>query len=271
MRIDRLTLVVAALATLVPWSDARGQSRPSRYQSGREVPSLFGSRTLGWPVYPKARDFGGGGAFGPRPNLGRGFQARASFSMRDGIEPMPVVPGEGFWDGLPQASPLGPQVGVGREQPNGQAPLAEQPDLAGSGLPMEGSEVWFRQPPEVGASEAAFSIETPAQASRRGYRQRSVPIGWYRTDAVLAERIRRTLEPRLRSPLEVSIDDETVVLRGTVATEHDRKMAGHVARFEPGVRFVENLLTVAGASAEPGSSLKVRNTNSAEQERGKKE
>lgn len=258
MRIDWLTLAAALLAMLGPGADARAQARRSLYGPESEVPSRFGSRTLGWPVYPKPRDFGGGGAFGARPNLGRGFQARRPYTFADGIEPMPVVPGEGFWNDLPQASRLGPDVGAVTRQPNGQPPqapqalgpegqLAGQGDSAGSG---ERSEVWFRQPPEVGADQSAIGMQAPAEASRRGYRRRSLPIGWYRTDAALVQRIRRTLESRFGSALEVSIDDETVVLRGTVATEHDRKLAALVARFEPRVRFVRNELTVEGAEEE---------------------
>jgi len=251
MRIDWLTLAVALLAMLGPGEDARAQARRSAYGPESNVPSRFGSRTLGWPVYPKPRDFGGGGAFGPRPNLGRGFQARRPYTFADGIEPMPVVPGEGFWNDFPRASALGPETGLGRSQPNGQAPQALGPEgqPAGQGDSTGGgerSEVWFRQPPEVGANQSAIGMQSPAGASPRGYRQRSLPIGWYRTDAALAERIRRTLKSRFRSPLEVSIDDETVVLRGTVATEHDRKLAALVARFEPRVRFVRNELTVEG-------------------------
>jgi len=51
--------------------------------------------------------------------------------------------------------------------------------------------------------------------------------------------------------MEVTIEGETAVLRGVVATEHDRRIAEQVARLEPGIRRVENLLTVAPPAASP--------------------
>jgi len=72
----------------------------------------------------------------------------------------------------------------------------------------------------------------------------------------LAERITRSPSIRLRSPLEVSLQsDGTVVLRGTVATAHDRAVAERLARLEPGVWRVQNELQVATEQPEqPGRS-----------------
>jgi osmotically-inducible protein OsmY len=64
----------------------------------------------------------------------------------------------------------------------------------------------------------------------------------------LAERLRDVLRDRLRGPLGVAIVHETAILRGTVASQYDRTLAGHLARFEPGVRNVKNELTVAPAA-----------------------
>jgi osmotically-inducible protein OsmY len=69
----------------------------------------------------------------------------------------------------------------------------------------------------------------------------------------LAERLRGVLRDRLRSRLAVSIEHETAILRGVVASPYDRTLAGHLARFEPGVRNVKNELTVAPASASPNA------------------
>jgi len=69
-----------------------------------------------------------------------------------------------------------------------------------------------------------------------------------RAESVLVERLRRALGDRLRSPFVVMIADQTTILRGVVATDHDRILAGHVARFEPGVLNVKNELTVAATA-----------------------
>ena len=69
----------------------------------------------------------------------------------------------------------------------------------------------------------------------------------------LAERLRDVLRTRLRAPLGVAIVHETAILRGAVAAEYDRTLAGHIARFEPGVRNVKNELTVTPAASSPNA------------------
>ena len=46
------------------------------------------------------------------------------------------------------------------------------------------------------------------------------------------------------SPINVSVSQGKVTLRGSVATPHDRALAGLVARMEPGVEEVDNQLIV---------------------------
>ena len=177
MHIDRLTLLVILLAMVGPSSDGWGQVQRKAYGPEREVETLFGRRTLGWPVYPKPRDFGGGGMFGPRPNLGRGFQAQRPYTFADGIEPVPVVPAEGFWDGLRQALPQGPVAGSNGPQAYGpEYPAAAEP--AAGALP-EQSEMWFRGPPQGQVSQPAYGAPAaPATWARPGYRARSIPLRW---------------------------------------------------------------------------------------------
>jgi hypothetical protein len=50
--------------------------------------------------------------------------------------------------------------------------------------------------------------------------------------------------------LNVSMDGQTVVLQGTVATERDRKLAESVIRLTPGVDDVRNEITVAGGPGQ---------------------
>ena len=53
--------------------------------------------------------------------------------------------------------------------------------------------------------------------------------------------------------LEVAFEQGTAILRGVVATEHDRGLAERMTKLEPGVRRVENLLTLAPASESPST------------------
>jgi len=69
----------------------------------------------------------------------------------------------------------------------------------------------------------------------------------------LATRMEKSSWLQHRSPMEVTIEGGKAVLRGVVATEHDRVLAERVAKLEPGVRQVENLLTLAPASESPST------------------
>ena len=56
------------------------------------------------------------------------------------------------------------------------------------------------------------------------------------------------------SPVAVSIRGrDTAVLRGAVATQHDRDLAEQLVRLEPGVAQVDNMLTVGQPAASPSS------------------
>lgn len=252
MRIHRLTASVAGLLVLVSSVDVRAQVRPlprplSSATQG-EVRSLFGPRSLGFPVYPKPSDFGGGGQFGQRPNFKRGYVATPSFSFREDLAAQPAYGAEAGYPlnqtGSPSAfepqptlpqqpAPMGTpwdQLGQQAEPPAGQpAPTPGQPGEMGS--PLEG--------------EPTANPSTPPR-----FQWRTDYLRGHRAEWVLVERLRRALGDRLRSPLEVTIDGETATLRGLVATDHDRVLAGHVARFEPGVLNVENDLTVAASPSD---------------------
>lgn len=71
----------------------------------------------------------------------------------------------------------------------------------------------------------------------------------------LTARLERTPQIRFRSPVAVTLREGTAILRGVVASEHDRELAEQLARLEPGVLQVQNELLVlpteAGASPAP--------------------
>jgi hypothetical protein len=57
--------------------------------------------------------------------------------------------------------------------------------------------------------------------------------------------IRGLARVQSRGPVRVELQDRTAVLRGVVATNHDRALAEQLALLEPGISRVENQLTVA--------------------------
>lgn len=61
----------------------------------------------------------------------------------------------------------------------------------------------------------------------------------------LTTRLARLPQIESRVPIEVAIEGRTAILRGAVATEHDRELAERLIRLEPGVDQVANELTLA--------------------------
>ena len=57
-----------------------------------------------------------------------------------------------------------------------------------------------------------------------------------------------------RSPGQIEIQGRTAILRGVVATEHDRDLAERVVRLEAAIDQVQNQLTVASNSTQPVKS-----------------
>jgi hypothetical protein len=79
----------------------------------------------------------------------------------------------------------------------------------------------------------------------------------------IADRLRRLPALHFLTDVRVDFDGQTAILRGTVATRHDRELAERVVRLEATVDEVSNLLEVAGLAATqklppppaPGGSL----------------
>lgn len=81
---------------------------------------------------------------------------------------------------------------------------------------------------------------------RLGFRvPRPSPVELTLKSSNLATRLEKSSWLKTRSPVEVSIESGTATLRGVVATDHDRRLAERMARLQPGIRLVENQLTVA--------------------------
>lgn len=72
------------------------------------------------------------------------------------------------------------------------------------------------------------------------------PRGMSRTSvAALGSRITQNLGQAVRTPISATVRGDTVTLQGTVASAADRQLAERIALMEPGVRQIENRITVA--------------------------
>lgn len=126
--------------------------------------------------------------------------------------------------------------GTGRGQTGFGSPQSGRGGQSGRGAGGTGSRA---STSEIRARlRAGFSVIRPAPAQR---------------SSKLASRMEKSSWLHRQSPMEVAIEGGTATLRGVVATEHDRVLAERVAKLEPGVRQVENLLTLAPASESPST------------------
>lgn len=117
-------------------------------------------------------------------------------------------------------------------------------------------DIWFRSPsgsggeftPASQASGQATATQAPPQPAIEyeiGFGAR--PPGRPELAAIASRRISRAVGVGTGSVIGVSIQNGIATLEGVVATSHDRTLAAHLARFEPGVLRVDNQLTVQTA------------------------
>jgi len=65
--------------------------------------------------------------------------------------------------------------------------------------------------------------------------------------------VSRRFITRLRAKIEVSLEGRVATLHGVAASEHDRRLAGLLATFEPGIDSVNNQIQVqTGSAADSG-------------------
>lgn len=148
-----------------------------------------------------------------------------------------------------------PQPEPGLNEP---APGPNQGELGPSPQPVE-PEQWLRSP----AGTEGGATAPPVQASPPPVNQGAGP--WIRIGTPLstaaevpAVEIQKIIAGTDRiqksSPITVTVRNQTAILRGSVATEHDRRLAEAVVRLEPGIAQVRNELTVQTQQAATSSS-----------------
>lgn len=138
--------------------------------------------------------------------------------------------------------------------------------MSATGATREGGQSTGRR--QSGFGDSQFGRGGQSRRTGRGYGSRTsaseirarLRLGFRMTRSAptqrgskLASRLEKSSWLQRRSPMEATIEGGKAVLRGVVATEHDRVLAERVAELEPGVREVENLLTLAPASESPST------------------
>ena len=77
------------------------------------------------------------------------------------------------------------------------------------------------------------------------------PQNVQQTEVTVVRRLQSSLPTLDPDGFEVSVADGVATLRGTVASERDRRMAELLLSFEPGIGQIQNDLTVAAPDAMP--------------------
>ncbi|MGQ9576384.1 MAG: BON domain-containing protein [Thermoguttaceae bacterium] len=273
--------VIAAVLAFGPEAIAQ------RTYSGKIVRGMFGPRVLGEPLRPGVSRFAGGIVRGPAGEfVGRGrLDGRLMFDRGPaGLRP---VEAQG-WE-LPGQPPVFvPYEVAPRPVAGGAAPLAgapapseewfRAPAASGgpalppspggfSGMPAIPPNVPAQSAP-VGSPSARAEATPPAASPASPATGSSVPAPPRLSlgpaaplpparDAgpMLSAILQRSGQIVKRSPLSVTVRNDTAILRGRVATEHDRLLAETMALLEPGIWRVENELVVeAPKPSSAGSS-----------------
>jgi len=175
----------------------------------------------------------------------QGLQAPgATVPMNQPFGPMPPVggppaqgatpPGAGTTGPAPAATTPGatPPAQWLRTSGPTQTPGASAPAPSGSVPPAPAAETVRPIPPQL---TIGFTPAPTAGVS----------------SATLSSMLEGTRELQRRSPLSVTVKNDTATLRGRVATEHDRALAEALLLLDPGIWHVQNDLVV---EARPGAS-----------------
>jgi hypothetical protein len=152
--------------------------------------------------------------------------------------------GVGQVNGTPGASPGMSGYGNGGMSGFGARNSSMMPNGYGSGSPYGNSQGGM-----YGNERGAVSIRTTLTV---GFENPSANSRQFSSS--LAQRLADLPAIHWRTPGQVEIQGRTAILRGVVATEHDRDLAARVVRLEAAIDQVQNQLTVASNSAAPVKS-----------------
>jgi hypothetical protein len=232
-----------------------GQSSAFGSSFGSGMGSSFGSGMGSGFGGMGSSGFGGGssgmGGFGSQSGMGQ-FGSSSGQSGFVGVNQQQLS-GRGFV-GAAQANGTGMNQGM-----SGLGGGMQGLGLSGSGMPGLGnrSSSMYQNPNESGQNPYG-------QGNGRG---NSVPVRTtvtvtFEPSPVAAPRFNSAVAKRLtdlpaihwRSSTQVEMRGRTAVLRGVVATEHDRDLAERVARLEASVDQVDNQLVVASDSKKPAKA-----------------
>lgn len=275
------TLGMAAIVFLGGSGLAFAQYQPMYYPPGPliggQAPptvtrTMFGPRVFGRPLQPASTRFDGGLEIGPvgdfigrGPAAGRMMFDSSPSAYGSAYRAVPGfderLPGTGYMEGVvpppqlmaPTTAPATPLT----ETPTPLTPMPMTPTTPPATPAAPGADQWLRTSganytPTNGAPVAATAVptpEAPVAAARIAPLPPQMQVGFsVPTASQPAERVQGLLSSIGRiqklSPITVSVENGTAVLRGRVATAEDRALAGTIAAMQPGISDVRNEISV---------------------------
>jgi len=168
--------------------------------------------------------------------------------VRPEVLPPQAMPGE--WEAGPamipelRATPAGPDQWL--RTMGGMAPVP-----AGVSLPAAPAATAVSSPAAPAAAPSPRSPRPMPPPIQLGF---VPPRSFEDPGAAVARLIGRISQIEKRSTITVSLENETAVLRGRVATERDRLLAENIARLQPGIWGVRNELVVENPSPAAAKS-----------------
>lgn len=238
--------------------------------------TIFGERMLGDTSSSANRSFGGQsggtgsgglGAFGGSSSLGN-FSSGANSMSRGGMGAMGMGSMSAFGGLTSGLGGLGGMGGMGGMR-GGMGGLTGG---LGGGLGMNnlggglsgglGGNLGRNQFGQMGnrGQQGRSQYATPARPrvsvgfGPEPAAENAITTGISQRMTQLGSRQGRAIQIQTRGPVQVSLQGRTAILRGVVATEHDRAVAARVALLEPGVSQVQNELQVGSAPVSGGPS-----------------
>ncbi len=276
----RWTLVISAilLATLAAEPrTAWGQSSSSGMFGGQSFGSSLSAGQGGAFGNSFGSSFGSSSSFGSGMGSsmgmgGSGFGSSSSgmgsFGSQSGMSQFGSSSGQSGFVGVNQQQ-LSGRGFVGATQANGTGIGQGMSGLTGGtqGLGMSGMQGLGNRTSSTSQNPNDSGQYPNSQGYMQGNGRGNVPIRTtltisFEPPAVAAPRFNSAVAKRLtdlpaihwRSSTQVEMRGRTAILRGVVATEHDRDLAERVARLEAAVDQVDNQLVVASDSKKPAKA-----------------
>ncbi len=254
-------LMVAASALLA--STPLGVWAQSNTSSG-----TFGSRSLGQAMGGGGSSFGGSGmgsgmgssnSFGS--GLGSGSTLGSGSALGSGSRSGRVIPFGNMQFPSPKYSTRRTGDFVGADARDSRSGILGALTGASSSADSSYSSTGYSNRSSTGTSyrgnsrNGRYGVGSNAAQVFRGLNMGSdlrAPANPQLSTAV-TQHLTKSMRLPAGAPVEVSVRGDTALLRGVVATEHDRALAEQLVRLEPGVAKVANELRVEPTGATVGS------------------